>query len=474
MAVLEALAKIGEYFPGVPKPVIKPTLGRRFLYTFIALALYILMSSVPLYGIQHVGGFLGDLPQIVQIVFASTQGTLAQLGIGPIVTAGLIMQILVGSKIINLDLSRPEGRRLFTLSQKTLAIIIASVEAFGFVIIGSNFWFLTGPNPVFDVDASAAIRAFVWFQLVFATLIVILLDEMLQKGWGIGSGISLFILAGVAMSVFNNIFSPFPVSETTSEPLGFIPFLVWASMNGTLDMQNLFVRVNPQIGQTLPGLLGLISMIVLIVILIYLQRMKVYIPVTTQRLRGIKTRVPLQFLYVTNIPVLLVSILFSDLIIFRSLLSANPTAAEILDRVIYYLNPPRGYFELFVDPLRIAVFTILFTGLALLFGLMWIEVAGLSPSGQAERLIKAGLEVPGLRRNPRVLEALLAKYIYPLAVLSTLIVVSIVIVADLTLAYGGGIGILLSIGILEQYYNMIAYERALEAYPLLKRIIGES
>ncbi len=471
MGVLQALASMGEYIPGVPKPAVKPSLGMRFLYTFFALAIYILMASTPIFGIQHTAGAAAALPTIVQVVFASSQGTLAQLGIGPIVTAGLIMQILVGSKLINLDLSKPEGRRTFTLAQKSLSLIIASVEAGGFVIVGSNFWELTGPNPVFDVKADPLIRFFVWAQLVGATLIVILLDEMLQKGWGIGSGISLFILAGTAGVIVNDLFSPFPVRTGSQEPLGFVPYVIYSSLNGDLSIENIFVRYDANLGY-LPGLIGLLSFIMIAIVLIYLQRMKVYIPVTTQRLRGLKTRVPLQFLYVTNMPVLLVSILFADFLIFRAILSGTG-AAGFLDQVLTYLSPPRGYLELIVDPARVAIYSLLFALLALAFAFMWVEVAGLNPSGQAEKLIKAGLEIPGLRRNPKVLETILGKYIYPLTLLSTLIVVALVIVADLTLAYGSGVGILLSVGIIEQYYLLITRERAVEAYPALKRILGE-
>lgn len=129
--------------------------------------------------------------------------------------------------------------------------------------------------------------------------------------------------------------------------------------------------------------------------------------------------------------------------------------------------------ELVVNPTRVAIYTLIFTLLSLAFALMWVEVAGLNPSGQAEKIIKAGLEIPGLRRNPKVLEMLLGRYIYPLTILSTLIVVTLVLVADLTLAYGSGVGILLSIGIVEQYYLLIIRERAVEAYPALKRILGE-
>lgn len=470
--ILGFLAKIGERLPGVERPKRRPSLGMRLVYTGIALVLYLFMASVPLYGIKHAPRLFGELPQIVQIVFAMAGGTLAQLGIGPIVTAGLIMQILVGSKLLKLDLSKSEERRKFTLAQKTLALIIAGVEAGGYVIAGPQFWDLTGPNPVFDVDASAWIRFLVWLQLVAATYLIMLLDESLQMGWGIGSGISLFILAGVARDVFNRMFSPLPVSSTNPQPFGFIPYLVWSLRDGSVSIENIMIRSSQTM--YLPSLMGLIALFIVMITLIYLQRMKVYIPVTTQRLRGIRTRVPLQFLYVTNLPVLLVSILYSDLYIFYTLSSYNPTIAQMFGWAIHYMRPISGFYELFSDPGRVFIHVIIFTLLALVFGLMWIEVAGLNPSGQAERLIQSGLEIPGLRRNPKVLEMILGKYIYPLTILSTLIVVAIVIVADIFMTYGTGTGILLAVGIVEQFYTLIVYERALEAYPILKRILGEA
>ncbi|HDN75810.1 MAG TPA: preprotein translocase subunit SecY, partial [Acidilobales archaeon] len=230
--------------------------------------------------------------------------------------------------------------------------------------------------------------------------------------------------------------------------------------------------------QVVPTLTGLLVTLILIFILVYLQQMKVNIPVTTQRAPGIRARVPLQFLYVTNIPILLVGIVFSDLMLLERLSAAYlgeraPWLASALNAMVYYLSPPRTLLEVVYNPLRVTIYAVALVGLALLFGFMWVEIAGLNPSAQAENLIKAGLEIRGIRRNPKLLEAILGKYIYPLTFLSSLIVALIALVADIFSAYGTGMGILLSVGIVQQFYTIIAYERALEAYPLLKRLIGE-
>ena len=65
-----------------------------------------IMSITPLF---HFGN-QQDQFAFLRIIFASTQGTLTELGIGPIVTAGLILQLLQGSDILKLDLSNPRGQ----------------------------------------------------------------------------------------------------------------------------------------------------------------------------------------------------------------------------------------------------------------------------------------------------------------------------------------------------------------------------
>ncbi|OYT39881.1 MAG: preprotein translocase subunit SecY [Desulfurococcales archaeon ex4484_58] len=474
MGLMDVMARIANYIPTVEKPKIKPGLYERLMWTALALIIYVIMANTPLYGIQTQGG-----PQIllVQIIFASNRGTLMELGIGPIVTAGLIMQILVGAKIIDLDLSNPEDRKKFTAAQKTFALLLAGFEAVMYVI-ACRYWTLTGPNPLFNCSAEAWQRIAVGAQLFIATYIVILLDEMIQKGWGIGSGVSLFILAGVANTIMWNLLSPLTYRE---EPIGFIPF-VFHTISNNGDINAIIMR---------PGgrdLVGLIATLIIIFVLVYLDGMKVEIPVTSPRLQSIKTRIPLKFLYVTNIPVLFVGILYADVLVFASLfrnygggvipqwivdILAKYEENRLVGGIAYYLAPPNSLLGAIRDPLHAFIHSISLLVLATLFGIMWVEISGLSASSQAEELIKSGMEIPGIRRNPKILERILARYIWPLTILSSLIVATIAVSADLLGAYGTGTGLLLAVGIVQQYYTMIAYERALEAYPLLKKLIGE-
>ena len=480
MGVLDVMAKIADYMPTAVKPSTKPSLYERLFWTAIALVVYLIMANTPLYGIVQAGP---EQILLVQIIFASNRGTLMELGIGPIVTAGLIMQILVGAKLIDLDLTNPENRKKFTAAQKTLGVFLAGFEA-AMYVLSCRYWYPTGGNPFLQCSASWTTRLIVWAQLFLASYMVIMLDEMIQKGWGLGSGVSLFILSGVATTIFWNLFSPFTLSTEAGgvEPVGFIPYVISRIQAGG-GLGDILIR---------PGgrdLTGLMATIVIIFVLLYLDAMKIEIPVSTPKMYTVKSRIPLKLLYVANIPILFVGILYANILVFATifrtylggilpawvveLLAKYDENGRLIGGLAYYLASPNGLYSVFADPVHIIVYSVLVVILAIMFGLMWVEVSGLSPAAQAEELVNSGFEIPGMRRNPKILESMLAKYIYPLTVLSSIIVALIAVTADVFGAYGTGTGLLLAIGIVQQYYMLIAYERTLEAYPLLKRLVGE-
>ncbi|GAB6147603.1 preprotein translocase subunit SecY [Stetteria hydrogenophila] len=458
MGVIDFLASVADRIPTVAKPAPRPSLYRRLAWTGIVLILYLVMSNVPLYGIpaQRAGSAL----DIQRIIFASSAGTLMELGIGPIVTAGLILEVLIGAKLIDMDLSDPEARRKFTAASKTLALLFGVFEA-SMYALGCRYWSFTG-NPLTGCSAGWGERLLVVAQLSFAVYLVILMDEMLQKGWGIGSAISLFILAGVARGVVWSLLGYVPGQVA----YGLIPALIRNPSVTLLARPNGF-----------PDLTGFLATLAFIALLVYLQAMRVEIPVTSPRLRGIRSKVPLQFLYVTNIPILLVGILVADLQLFAGLLGnilgRDSGLLRYYSEFVYYITPPRGVIQSLQNPLRTLTFAVSWLVLSVLFGFLWVEIAGLNPRDQAENLVKSGLEIPGIRRNPRLLEGVLAKYIYPLTLLSSLIVGLIAVTADVLGAYGSGTGILLAVGIINQYYTMISYERSLETYPVLRRLLGK-
>src|ERR671912_1138331 len=204
------------YVPQVPKPKKKISLAEKFVWTGIALFAYLVMAQIPLYGVTDDPRF--DFLAFARVIFAAQQGTLMELGIGPIVTAGLLMQMLKGSGLIKMDFKNPDDRSLFTSATKIVTIIVIVAEG---ALYGVSVY---GP-----LVASPSIIPIVVGQLIGASIIVMFLDELIQKGWGLGSGISLFIMAGVAQNIIWSIFSPLPAQDG---PVGVIPFIIDSAATG--------------------------------------------------------------------------------------------------------------------------------------------------------------------------------------------------------------------------------------------------
>jgi protein transport protein SEC61 subunit alpha len=143
------------------------------IYTLVVLLIYIIMSNVPLYGVYINTGT--DYFYWLRVILASQRGTLTELGIGPIVTAGLIMQLLMGSKLIEVNMADPADRALFTAAQKVLGIMLTIFQSLAYILGGA-----------FGEIDSPATKILIFAQLLIAGQLVILLDEILQKGWGLG------------------------------------------------------------------------------------------------------------------------------------------------------------------------------------------------------------------------------------------------------------------------------------------------
>jgi len=460
---LSLFKPISRYLPVISPPKRKVRFTEKIFWTAIVLILYLIMCEIPLYGVAGGGWEL----TYMRVIFASRRGTLMELGIGPIVTAGLILQLLVGANMIECDMADPEDRALFTSASKAFSIIFTGVQASAY-IIGGVYGRL---NMITSI--------IVFLQLIAAGVIIILLDELVQKGWGIGSGVSLFILAGVAQQIFNQCF--FPTG-------GIFPAIISALASGD-SLAPLFVKPGPSI-------IGFIATIVVFFIIIYLEGIRVEIPIAHAMYRGYRGRYPIKLLYVSNLPVIFASALFANVYFFSQLLwnnfgnNPNPTVKFFVSLLgtysigergqlipsgglVYYVTSPRWLGGVADDPLRAFGYTVILVIFCVVFSVTWLEVGGLGPSTVAKQLVDSGMQIPGYRRSARPIESLLKRYIPPVAVLGGIIVGLIAAFADFLGVFGSGMGILLSVGIIYQYYQAIVQERAADMYPALRRFLGK-
>jgi preprotein translocase SecY subunit len=460
---------VSSYIPQVEKPKKKIGLSEKFIWCGIALFAYLVMGQIPLYGVTNSPKF--DFLAFARVIFAAQQGTLLELGIGPIVTAGLLMQLLKGSELIKLNFKDPDDRSLFTSATKivTIIVIVAEGSLYGVSVYG-------------HLLASPSFIPILVAQLVGSSLIVMYLDETIQKGWGLGSGISLFIMAGVAQGIMWSIFSPIPAQDG---PVGVIPYIIHSAAQG--DMSNVLFRT----GQ-LPSIFGLIVTSLVLLALVYVQGIHVDIPIVSTKYRGFTAVYPIKLLYTSNIPVILASALLANAVFIGQMLwanynpeNANPVFNYIAQfdpqssqsptgGILYYITAPRTFEHALQDPLRTVVYVIFWTGIVTVFGRLWVELGGLSPKSAAKNLLDADVQVPGFRRTQSSVQTLLNKYIPAVTIAGGIIIGLLAAVSNVLSVFGTGIGILLMVDILVNYYNLLIREQVDVHMPKLASLLGRT
>ena len=129
---LSLFGPLSRFLPELNSPTRKVSFNEKLFWTAMALIIYLVMSEISLFNATS-----GGVDQTtIRIIFASNQGTLTELGIGPIVTGGLILQLLIGSSIVNADLGHPEDRALFTAATKVFSILLTGVQASAYLLSG--------------------------------------------------------------------------------------------------------------------------------------------------------------------------------------------------------------------------------------------------------------------------------------------------------------------------------------------------
>ncbi len=462
---LSLFKPIARVLPEIKVPERKVSFNEKIFWTALVLIVYLVMSEISLYGITSA---VQEQFGALRVIFASHRGTLMELGIGPIVTAGLILQLLAGSAIIECDMSDPEDRGLFTVGSKFFSILLTGIQASAYIVSGM-YGSLAGPTTIV-----------IFLQLLGAGIIVILLDELVQKGWGLGSGISLFIMAGVAQNILWQAFNP-----GTGLFVGSLDNL----LRGAQPLTEWIIGVG-----SYPSLIGFFATIGTFLVIIYLEGIRVELPMTYAGYKGFRSRYPIKLLYVSNLPVIFASALFANVYFFTQLLwtqmGAPAPGTNVLFQIIgdynrttsgiqpvgglaYFVTPPNNLMSVAAAPTRAAIYLAILVVFCAVFSLIWLEVGGLGPDKVAQQLMDSGMQIPGYRRSGRPIQAILKRYIPVVTVLGGIIVGLIAGIADFLGVFGTGTGILLSVGIIYQYYELLMRERAAEMFPAFRRILGE-
>jgi preprotein translocase subunit SecY len=450
--------KIGNIIPEVAKPDRKLGFAEKMKWTLIILALFFVLGVIPLFG---VGTQTLDKYANLAVLLGAKIGSIVTLGIGPLVTASIIMQLLNGSGIIKFDLSSHEGKSRFQTIQKILSYCLVVFEACIYVFLG-------GLSP--DVSLAGTpiflqLQLLIILQMSLGGVLIIFMDEVCQK-WGIGSGLSLFIAAGVSQSLFVRMFS----------------WVKPAGSNYSVGAVWSFIQALGA-GETKLAILSLSAIaftLLVFALAIYVQSMKVEIPLSFGRMRGHGIRWPLNFLYTSNIPVILIAALLANVQIFSHLLSKVFTSIDPA-KVQPWISGPQViptiiqngsvFIGWHVYGQAITYFCIFLLG-AVVFSWFWVQTSGMDAKTQARNITKSGLQIPGFRTDPRIVETVLERYISPLTIMGAIAVAILATFADMSGALSSGTGILLTVMIIYKFYQDIAKQHMEDMNPMVKGFMG--
>ncbi len=518
---LYGLKPVLDYLPIIRKPKGHVHFRQKLMWTFLTLIIYFSLTNIYIYGLDKAKTI--DLFASFRAIMAGASGSLVHLGIGPIVTASIIMQLFVGAKLFNIDLTKDDDKAIYQSTQKLLVIIMIFIEAipqvFGYLQPSNAF--VNGLNAFAPGHGMFLAQLIIVLQLFFGSYIVFLMDEVVSK-WGIGSGISLFIAAGVSEAIFTGIVSWIPPHphlplSISNPPSGTIPKTVYilthssaAQLYGGRIESILFAPPNP--------IIALLGTIIIFLFVAYVQSVKIELPLAHERARGARGRYPIKLMYSSNIPVILTSALLANVAMWSILFWSNPALSKIpilghnpwigayptpqqaaqwgiktttpIGGLAYYLNRVRGlnYWLLpLINPqayhyvftyqtywmlvANVIVYVTFMIGMSILFAKFWIETANMNAKAIAKQIQSSGMQIPGFRRSPAVLEKILNKYIPAVTIFSGAAVGALAAFADLigTVGNTSGTGVLLTVGILIQFYEAMGKEQLMEMHPVIRQ-----
>jgi len=477
--------------PSVARPEKQVLFKNKIMWTVAILALYFVLSNVPLFGMSAESI---DLFAQYRAFFAGATGSLIVLGIGPIVTASIILQLLVGGDIIHLDLSNPKDQAYFQGAQKFLVFVMIVLETlpqlFGYIQPDASL------AATLSVDVWV-VTAMLFLQICLGGILIMFMDEVISK-WGVGSGISLFIVAGVSQQIITGLINWLPGSDGFS--IGIIPKWIQLISTGELSalvsttegVMYLFINA---------GILALISTIAIFIIVVYVESVRIEIPLSHTSVRGARGKFPVKLIYASVLPMILVRALQANIQLIGVLLAGRGitilgdfSGATPVSGIMYYLsaiNSPQDWIPSYVNAnfaamgfdapavwqiiLHVGVDAFLLVAGGIIFALFWVETSGMGAKQTAKKIYNSGMQVPGFRNSIASIEKYMQRYIPKVTIIGGAFIGLLTLFASLlgTIGGAGGTGLLLTVSIVYRLYEDLASEQMMEMHPMLRSFFGK-
>jgi preprotein translocase subunit SecY len=474
------LKKIFNFIPEVRKPGEKKlSFNVKLKWTLIILGAFFVLANIPLYGLSE--NALARF-EYLAIILGTDFGSIISLGIGPIVMASIILQLLSGSGILNIDTTTDDGKKFFQGLQRILVFFFIIFEALIYVMMNG-----LQPAPGF--------APLLIFQLVLGGLIIFYMDDVTTK-WGFGSGVSLFIAAGVSWRLMTGAFQF--VNQQGVNCL--LDFKETACSGKVLVIIQSLINKYPV--EFLSALAAILATVIIFLAVVWVQSLKVEIPLSFGRIRGYTMKWPLSFFYASVIPVILTAALVANIQLFGGIL--ENAAAACIDAACTGTAKFASYFgflghfvngqavsglafwmgntnllELFIRGGFLPIYLLqglthilFFAFFSTIFAVFWVKTSGMDAKTQAHKISASGLQIAGFRQDERILESILDRYIIPLTVMGGISIGLLAAVTDLLGALVSGTAILLVIMIMFQMYQNIAERHQMDMNPSFRKFFG--
>lgn len=459
---LQCIKPFLKLLPEVRNPLRTPGLREKVLWTLIAILVYLLASMIPLFGIVNFES--PDPLGWMRIMMASNRGSLMDLGISPVVTASFIIQGLVGLGIVIPDYSVKEDKMLMDLLQKLIAIIITIGQAVLQIATGTY-----GPPGTMRFSSACLI----FIQLFFTGIIVILLDEMIHKDYGLGNGVNLFIITNMCEHIVWSAISP--KAFYTMRGLEFegcfisAVHLLFTKTNKLSALYDLCFRMS------LPNLSSIFASIFIFSFVVYLQAIRVEIPIVSTKYKGIASSYPINLLYTSTTPLIVQSYAISYFsTLSRFLFKYFPKNIIVrfmgvwdwqmfhgyvpVSGISYFLSPPQSFSDLVSRPIFSFVYLIVSLAISAFLCRSWSLTQEESPEMVMRRIKERDMQIRGLRDSAAVHK--LKEYISTAAFLGGVITSGVILFCNIASTIGSGNNMFLAASIINQYIKLIAKESA--------------
>ncbi|PSP27396.1 preprotein translocase subunit SecY [Halobacteriales archaeon QH_2_65_14] len=480
--------------PSVRRPDGHVPFKRKLGWTAGILVLYFFLTNVLLFG---VGSGSSDIFGQFRSILAGSQGSLLQVGIGPIVTASIVLQLLGGADLLGLDTqNNPRDQVLYQGLQKFLVVVMTALTAMPMVFAG-------GFLPADDAVASSlgipltGLQWLIFLQVFIGGILILYMDEVVSK-WGIGSGVGLFIIAGVSQQLIGGLITFPAIAPGEGEQYGI--FLQWIRLaigeaslqGGLLTPRGVRDLIFGQ-GQ----LLAILTTVSIFIIVVYAESVRVEIPLSNARVKGARGRFPVKLIYASVLPMILVRALQMNVQFMGRILHAQwsgmpvwlgqyDSNAEVQSGLFYYLAPiqrPEDWMWFIGEgggntPLEIMTrvgvdLTVMIVGGAI-FAIFWVKTTNMGPEATAQQIHGSGMQIPGFRQNVKSIERVLDQYIPQVTVIGGALVGVLAVGANMLGTIGGvsGTGLLLTVSITYKLYEQMAEEQLMEMHPMMRQMFG--